>query len=162
MKGRIAFKLILTLVITSVLSSPAFANEPPQTEQAKQTIAFVDKAAALLASKGKSAFPDFKVKGSEWLQGDSYVFVYDMNGTLLMNPIYPAYEGSNLMNLTDTHMKTFVQQLVDIAKNKGSGWFDFMLPRPGQALPAQKFAYVKTVKIPEGDTLIVGSGFWAK
>jgi len=162
MKSKMAAYAILAFTWTGLFSAPAFSADPPPSDQSKQTIAFVDKAGALLASKGKAAFPDFKVKGSEWLQGDSYIFVYDMSGTLLMNPIFPAYEGSNLMNLTDIHMKAFVQQLVDIAKTKGSGWFDFMLPRPGQAVPTQKFAYVKTVKTPEGDTVIVGSGFWPK
>lgn len=150
------------LIIASLFSFCSFSTEPPQTDQAKQTVALVDKAASLLASKGKGAFLDFKMNGSEWWQGDSYIFVYDMSGTLLMNPVFPMYEGANLINLTDIHMKTFIQQLVEIAKTKGAGWFDFMLPRPGQTIPTQKFAYVKTVKIPDGTTLIVGSGFWPK
>jgi len=139
----------------------SFAAEPPPGDQAKQTIALVDKAAALLASKGKAAFPDFKVKDSEWWHGDTYIYVYDMTGTPLMHPIYPQYEGINLINLRDVQMKAFVQQLTDIAKTKGSGWFDFMLQKPGQVVPAHKYAYVKTVKIPEGETVVVGSGFWA-
>lgn len=153
--------LALLLGVASLVSFSAFAGDPTQTE-AKQVIAFVDKAAALLASKGKAAFPEFKVKGGEWLRGDDYIFVYDMKGTPLMHPIYPHLEGINLIDLKDIHMKAFVQQLVEIANTKGSGWFDFMMPRPGQAVPTQKYAYVKTVKIPEGETLIVGSGFWVK
>jgi signal transduction histidine kinase len=150
------------ILMATLHSSLSFATEPPQGDQAKQTMALVDKAAALMATKGKAAFSDFRTKGSEWYQGDTYIYVYDMNGTLLMNPAFPMFEGANLINLTDIHMKAFVQQLVDVAKTKGSGWFDLMLPRPGQQVPTQKFGYVKTVKIPEGDTLIVGSGFWAK
>ncbi len=79
-----------------------------------------------------------------------------------MHPIYPMYEGINLLDMRDIHMKAFVQQAVTIANTKGSGWFDFMLPRPGQMMPTQKFAYIKTVKMPDGQTVVVGSGFWVK
>lgn len=163
MKGKLfTGKVFILLMFIFLFPFLGYATEPPQTEQAKQTIAFVDKAAALLAGKGKAAFPEFKMKGGEWWQGDTYIFVFDMNGTPLMHPVYPQYEGVNLINIRDIHMNAFVQQATGIAKAKGSGWFDFMLPRPGQAVPTQKFAYVRTVKIPEGETLVVGSGFWVK
>src|SRR5262245_14074155 len=132
MKRIFARGLIVLIGTFSLSSSLALAADPPQTDQAKQTIAFVDKAAALLAAKGKAAFPEFKVKDGTWWKGDTYVYVFDLNGTLLAHPIYPQYEGQNLVSLRDIHMKAFVQQATDIAKTKGSGWFDFMLQRPGQ------------------------------
>ena len=39
---------------------------------------------------------------------------------------------------------------------------DFRLQRPEQTVPTHKWAYVRTVRVPEGETWIVGSGFWAK
>lgn len=163
MKRKLFTGSLLILVgVASLFSLPGFAADPPPTAQSQQTISLVDKAAALLASKGKAAFPEFKVNGSEWWLGDTYIYVYDLTGTPLMHPIYPQYEGVNLITMKDIQMKAFVQQLTEIAKTKGSGWFDFMLPRPGQAIPSHKFAYIRTVRIPEGETLIVGSGFWAK
>jgi cytochrome c len=159
-KTNAALKTALLGAIACLISLPAFSVEPTVTDQSKQVIAFVDKAAALLASKGKAAFPEFKVKGSEWWRGDTYIFIFDMKGTPLMHPIYPMYEGINLIDMKDVHMKAFVQEAVQIANTKGSGWFDFMLPRPGQATPSHKYAYIKAVKIPDGETLVVGSGFW--
>ncbi|MFO1464467.1 MAG: cache domain-containing protein [bacterium] len=161
MKKSLFGTLLAAAVTLAFPFTPVLAADPPASEQSKQTIAFVDKAADLLAAKGKAAFPEFKVKGGPWWQGDTYIFVYDLNGTPLMHPIYPSYEGVNLINIRDIHMKAFVQQLTEIAKTKGSGWFDFMLPRPGQPVPSHKYAYVRTVKLPEGETVVVGSGFWA-
>ena len=34
-----------------------------------------------------------------------------------------------------------------MAETKGSGWVDYMFPKPGQAEPSQKWAYVKKVTI---------------
>jgi len=154
------FLFVLGILFFS--SRAVFAAEPPPSPQVQQTIAFVDKAAALLASQGSAAFPQFKVKDSEWWKGESYIYVYGLDGTLLMHPIYSSLEGQNLTTLRDIHMKAFIQQATDLAKSKGSGWFDFMLPRPGQTTPSQKWAYVKTVKMPDGQAVMVGSGFWAK
>jgi cytochrome c len=163
MKNKIfSGKILILLGVLSLLSTLGFATEPPQTDQAKQTIVFVDKAAALLSSKGKAAFPEFKIKDGNWWKDDTYIYVFDINGTLMMHPIYSIYEGQNLTSIRDIHLKAFVQQATDIAKTKGSGWFDFMLPRPGQTLPTHKYAYIETVKIPDGQTLVVGSGFWVK
>jgi cytochrome c len=163
MKKKIFSRKILILFgVLCLFSSLGFAADPPPSAQANQTVAFVDKAAALLSSKGKAAFPEFKIKDGTWWKGDIYIYVFDINGTLLMHPIYSIYEGQNLTSIRDIYLKAFVQQATDISKTKGSGWFDFMLPRPGQMTPSHKYAYIETVKIPNGQTLVVGSGFWEK
>src|SRR4030095_8552031 len=163
MKSKRSSGRLLTLIgVLSLVASFTFAAEPPQTVEVQKTIAFTDKAAELLAAKGKDAFPDFKTKGGPWWQGDTYVYVFTLDGTLLNHPIYPQYESLNLITLRDIHMKAFVQQATEIAKSKGAGWFDFMLQKLGASTPTHKWAYVRTVKVPGGETWIVGSGFWAK
>jgi len=156
-KPKMAF---LILFISLLCSAPVLAADPPNAAQAQQTVAFVDKAAAVLSTQGSAAFPQFKVKDGDWWKGDSYIYIYGLDGTLLMHPIYPSLEGQNLSTLQDIHMKAFVQQLTAIANAQGKGWFDFMLARPGQTLPARKWAYVRTVRLPDGKTVVVGSGFW--
>jgi len=163
MKWKVfGFRILMAMGPLFLFSPLGFSAEPAQTEQVKQVVALVDKAGSLLASQGKQSFPQFKVKDSEWWKGDSYIFVYDMDGTLLMHPIYPFLEGKRLTDLRDIHMKAFVQEVVNIAKSKGSGWFDFMLPRPGESIPSKKYAYVKSVKLPDGTMVAVGSGFWGQ
>ena len=75
-----------------VLFSGFFCRCAPQSKEAKQIVALVDKAAALTESRGKSAFPEFKKKGGEWLEGETYIFIIDMNGTMLMHPANPELE----------------------------------------------------------------------
>jgi hypothetical protein len=60
--------------------------DSPQSPEAKRLVALVDKAATLTESKGKTAFPEFKKKGSEWLKRETYIFIADMNGLFLCIP----------------------------------------------------------------------------
>ena len=86
MKRKTLFSSILILFgVVYLFSFTGFSAEPPQSEVAKQIVALVDRAAALIESKGKDAFPEFKKKDSKWYKGKTYVFVDDMNGTALVN-----------------------------------------------------------------------------
>jgi cytochrome c len=141
-------------------ASPAFSQSfPPPSEKAKQIEALVNKAAALIDSKGKGAFADFRVKGSEWFHGDTYLFVYDLRSNVLLNPAFPAREGTQVTGQKDANGKLFHDAIIQTAETKGSGWVDYMFPKPGQTQPSQKWAYVKAVKI-DGVPGLVASGFY--
>jgi len=47
----------------------------------------------------------------------------------------------------------------DTVTKKGSGWVDYMFPKPGQTQPSQKWSYVKGVKI-DGGLGLIGAGFY--
>ena len=75
--------LIIGFIITALLAaaSPAISQQaPPPSEQAKQTEALVDKAAALIQKNGKAAFTEFRKKDSEWFHGSTYLYAYDFEG----------------------------------------------------------------------------------
>jgi cytochrome c len=133
----------------------------PQSKEAKQIVALVDKAAALTESKGKTTFPEFKKKGSEWLKGESYIFIIDMNGTTLMHPANPELETKSILDLKDENGKAFVREFIETAK-KGSGWVDYVWPKPGEKKPAEKLSYIKRAKMLSGETVLVGAGIYAK
>ena len=157
-------KLITLLISCGVMClffPPAFSADAPQSKEAKQIVALVDKAAALTESKGKSAFPEFKKKGGEWLKGETYIFVIDMNGITLMHPANPELETKSILDLKDVNGKAFVREFIETAK-KGSGWVDYMWPKPGEKKPAKKLSYIKRAKMPNGETVLVGAGIYAK
>jgi cytochrome c len=142
------------------VASPAFSqSSPPPSEKAKQIEALVNKAAALIDSKGKAAFSEFRAKGSEWFHDDTYLFVYDMQSNVLLNPAFPAREGTRVSGQKDANGKLFHDAIIQTAETKGSGWVDYMFPKPGQTQPSQKWAYVKAVKI-DGVPGLVASGFY--
>jgi methyl-accepting chemotaxis protein len=131
----------------------------PTSEQAKRIEALVNKAAALIDGKGKAAFADFRVKDSEWFHGDTYLFVYDLKSNVLLNPAFPAREGTQVTGQKDANGKLFHDAIIQTAETNGSGWVDYMFPKPGQTQPSQKWAYVKAVKI-DGVPGLVASGFY--
>jgi methyl-accepting chemotaxis protein len=154
--------LLLSGAVIFLLCSPVFSANAPQPKEAKQIVALVDKAAALIESKGKTAFPEFKKKGGDWLKGDTYIFILDMNGTTLMHPANPELETKNILDLKDVNGKAFIREFIETAKNKGSGWVDYIWPKPGEKSPSKKRSYVKTVKLPNGEMVLVGAGIYVK
>lgn len=161
-KERFMFKQILAsiAVATIAMVSPASSQQsPPTSEQAKRIEAMVNKAAALVESQGKAAFSEFIKRDSEWWFGNSYVFAYDQNLNVLLNPAFPKREGTNPHGEKDANGKAFHDEFLRVVQAKGAGWVDYMFPKPGQTQPSQKWSYVKAVKI-DGTPGIIGAGFY--
>jgi len=134
-------------------------STPPPSTREREVEALVDKAAVLVDSKGKAAFSAFRVKGSEWFHDDTYLFVYDLKGDVLLNPAFPGREGTNVSGQKDATGKPFHDAIIRTAETKGSGWVDYMFPKPGQKQPSQKWAFVKAVTI-DGVPGLIASGFY--
>lgn len=157
--------MLKQIVICAALISLSTANlataqqAPPASAKARQVEALVAKAAVLIDSKGKAVFPEFRVKNSKWFHDDTYLFVYDLKSDVLLNPAFPAREGTKVTGQKDANGKLFHDAMIRTAETKGSGWVDYMFPRPGQTQPSQKWAYVKAVKV-DGVPGLVASGFY--
>jgi methyl-accepting chemotaxis protein len=151
---------VCTTLVTMLMVNLVNAQEPPPTsEKAKQIEALVNKAAAQIESKGKAIFPELRKKDSEWFHGDTYLFVYDLKSNVLFNAAFPAREGTNTTGQKDANGKLFHHEFIQVAESKGSGWVDYMFPKPGQTQPSRKWAYVKAVKV-DGVPSLVASGFY--
>lgn len=155
-KQILAFIAVATMVMVSSASSQ---ESPPTSEQAKRIEAMVNKAAALLESKGKAAFSEFRKRDSEWWFGKMYLFVYDKDMNGLLNPTFPEREGTNVHGDKDVKGKLFHDEFMKVIRSKGSGWVDYLFPKPGQTEPSQKWSYVKAVKI-DGGLGLIGAGFY--
>jgi cytochrome c len=156
------FKKILVctaLVMMAMVSLVSSQQSPPASEQAKRIEAMVDKAAALVESQGKEAFSDFRKRDSEWWFGNTYLFVYDKDMNVLLNPAFPKREGTNVHGDKDANGKLFHDEFMKVIHTKGSGWVDYMFPKPGQTQLSQKWSYVKAVKL-DGGTGLIGAGFY--
>ena len=152
----IGFALTVSLAVASPASSQ---QAPPPSERAKQTEALINKAAALIDKNGKAALAEFRKKDSEWFHDDTYLFSYDMNANVLLNPAFPKREGTNVHGQKDAKGKLFHDEIIKTAETMGSGWVNYMFPKPGQTEPSQKWTYVKRVTI-DGVPGLIGSGFY--
>jgi signal transduction histidine kinase len=104
-------------------------------------------------------FDEFRKADSEWRTGDTYLFAGDMKGMSLLNAAFPKLEGTDLRGLKDPNGKLIGCELIKTAQTKGSGWIDYMWPKPGQSQPSQKWSYVKAVTI-DGTPGYVSAGFY--
>lgn len=138
--------------------------QPPayERQETRDLVSLVNDAAALVQKRGDAAFADLRVPGSRWRQGETYVFVLDPKGNMLVHPD-PSMEGKNEMNLQDVDGKPIIRGLIDAATavpGKPGGWYHYQWPVPDGILPRWKSSYVRLVTAPGGRQLVVGSGIY--
>jgi len=122
-------------------------------------IDIVNRAVAAIEDEGEAAFQRFYDVSGPFLVKSAYVFVVDMNGVELVNPAFRSLEGRTLLDLKDTDGKPLVREMLTVADNQGSGWVDYMWPKPGESVSTRKSTYVRRARI--GDrSVVVGSGVY--
>ena len=151
---------VCTALVTMAMTNPVSSQQsPPTSDKTKQIEAMVNKAAALVETQGKAAFSEFRKRDSEWWFGNTYLFIYDKDMNVLLNPAFPKREGTNVHGDKDVNGKLFQDEFMNVIHSRGSGWVDYMFPKPGQTQPSRKWSYVKAVKI-DGATGLIGAGFY--
>jgi signal transduction histidine kinase len=141
---------------------PSMPEDPDHQVRAHELVMLVTDAAELVHLKGESAFTELSVSGSRWRQGETYIFVLDTQGNMLVHPD-PALEGKNQLDLKDVNGKPIIRGLIAVANSyadKPEGWFHYQWPVPGGLLPRWKSSYVHLANAPSGKSYIVGSGIY--
>ncbi|HEX8942568.1 MAG TPA: cache domain-containing protein, partial [Gemmatimonadaceae bacterium] len=131
-------------------------------EETRELVALVDDATELVRAKGESAFAEFRIAGSRWRRGETYVFVLDPDGNMLVHSD-SSMEGKNQLELKDVGGKPIIRGLlgaVTTLPGKHEGWYHYQWPVPGGLLPRWKSSYVRLVAAPSGKSYIVGSGMY--
>ena len=109
MKNCLIFTLVPSLVAVclSLWCGTARATDDSQDKATRELVALVKDAAERVHAKGEAAFTDFRLSGSRWRQGESYIFVLDPQGHMLVHPD-PAMEGKNELDLKDINGKPII------------------------------------------------------
>jgi hypothetical protein len=123
----------------------------------------VEGAAALLQRQGRAGFEALRDRRGPFFYQDTYVFVLDRNGTLLLNPGFPALEGRNLLTWPDPAERARAAASLKAVLEQGSTWTTYRWPRPSASpLPESKLTYLRKLVAPGGEVLIVGSGMYGE
>jgi methyl-accepting chemotaxis protein len=88
---------------------------------------------------------------------EDYVWINDMQPTMLMHPFVPALDGKDLSDYKDPNGKKLFIEMVKVCKEKGEGYVDYQWPKPGKDKPVPKISFVKLYK-PWG--WVIGSGIY--
>jgi diguanylate cyclase (GGDEF)-like protein len=86
-----------------------------------------------------------------------YFWINDLAPRMIMHPTVPELNGKDLSDYKDPNGKLLFMEFVRLAKTKGSGFIDYMWPKPGEQSPVPKLSFVKLYE-PWG--WIIGSGIY--
>jgi len=162
----VALLLCLAGSLLMALANPARADPVLSRylyKDTQQLVTLVEDAAGLIETEGEDAFKEFGVKGSRWLSGSTYLFVYTEDGTTVFHPISPELLGKNVSNLRDIDGKPVVQEIIAVARKperSANGWVFYRWQDQRQLSPIWKSSYVRKAVTPQGKTYVVGSGLY--
>lgn len=158
----LASTLALLVVLFLLLGRPLAAPADYEYKETRGLVALVNDAATLIGDKGEAAFEEFRSPGSRWRRGESYIFVLDLQGNMLVHPD-PSIKGKNEIDLKDVNGKPIIRGLLEIvttSPDKNDGWYHYQWPVPNGLLPRWKSSYAKLVKAPSGRSYVVASGMY--
>lgn len=89
--------------------------------------------------------------------GEEYFWINDMNPTMVMHPVKPELDGTDLSENEDPNGKRLFVEFVEVVEADGAGFVDYMWPKPGEEDPQPKISYVAGYE-PWG--WVVGSGVY--
>ena len=136
----------------SRLTEAVGAFKLDRSEARDRAMALVRAGTAHLASRGAdAAFNDFEHRGGEFIKGDYYLWVCDLNGIVRANGSNPKSRNQNYANLKDSHGKLFIQDVLRIAKERGRGWVDYYWRNPVSKQDEPKSTYFERA----GDVILL-------
>lgn len=166
MRKPISTGIVLLILLPLLAVGCSGGQSQPQSgyqyAATQKLVNLVRDAASLVAKDGDKAFPEFRIGGSKWWQGEDYVFVLDTEGNMVVHPD-PTLEGKNQLGLKDVNGKPIVKHLIYEVTgygNKTEGWTHYLWPRPGEIMQTWKTTFVKLATDPSGQKYVVGSGVY--
>ncbi|MDE4907519.1 cache domain-containing protein [Methanogenium marinum] len=132
------------------------ADETLDADIASMTI-FVEEATVFAQQNGRDvALQAFNDPEGDFIDGELYIFAYDMNGTTLAHPYQSGIVGENRMKLADENGLEIAKSCMDIVA-RGGGYLYFTFPNPSENYREE----LKIVTIrPVDETWYVGSGIY--
>ncbi|MBI9092993.1 MAG: cache domain-containing protein [Desulfobacterium sp.] len=111
-----------------------------------------------LAEKGLRKRSINTIKNLRYGEGNKeYFWIHDMDTKMVMHPINPDLEGKDLKGIKDPDGNHLFTEMVNVCKENGEGYVEYIWPKPGEKVPVPKISYVKLFK-PLG--WIVGTGVY--
>jgi polar amino acid transport system substrate-binding protein len=86
----------------------------------EELVEFVQKACVYAQENSReTALSEFNKQTGQFVEGELYIFAYDMSGNTLALPFQPELLGTSRWNTTDADGTPFIQQIIEIAQSGG-------------------------------------------
>jgi methyl-accepting chemotaxis protein len=82
-----------------------------------------------------------RIASMQYGTGD-YFFMTDMQARMLMHAVTPELVGKDMTDTKDPAGKRIVVEMIDIVRQKGAGFIDYIWAKPGFDKPQPKLSYV--------------------
>lgn len=147
--------IIVTLVTVAILGAGCTDNgiNIPQNQStnassasAEEVVAFVEKAYEYANIHGQEAsLREFNNQTGQFVDGELYIFAYDLKGNTLALPFQPEIIGTNRWDLKDANGTLYIQDAVKMAQS-GGGFIRYLYADPADNFTVkQKLSYVMMV-----------------
>jgi len=64
-------------------------------------------------------------------KGLGFYAITRLDGTVILYPTNPEREGSNFLKVRDSELRHMVREILDLARNRGEGFYEYTWTRPG-------------------------------
>lgn len=91
--------------------------------------------------------------------GDNYVWISDLGPTIVLHPVTPELEGTDLSTKKDAQGRFPFLEMVDICRKDGSGVISYLWEKVGESEPKLKISYVRL--FPQLGW-VLGTGAWVE
>ncbi len=86
-----------------------------------------------------------------------YFFINDFDGINIAQGADSGHQGQNDYDLQDTQGAYIIRDMINIAKDGGSGFYEYYWARPSSYKEERKITYVSSIK---GTDYFIGAGFY--
>lgn len=155
---------IIGITIVCLLSERSLIIEERQASVHRQVETAYGILAHFQALAANGIVPEAEAKRSALAQikslrygEDDYFWINDLQPRMIMDPIKPELDNTNISEVKDADGKRLFVDMVKIVKAHGEGFVDYLWSKPGEKEPVTKIAFVKAFA-PWG--WVIGSGVY--
>jgi len=170
LRGKLVAMTAATIVALIVLFAVLLINGKSQmlgdskdkvrnlVEVAQTTVGHFEKE----AREGRISVEDAKKAALDAVRAmrydkNEYFWINDLNDLMVMHPIKPDLDGKKLDQMKDKNGKLFFLEFNAMVKSQGSGFVDYLWPKPGSDEGVPKISFVSGFQ-PWG--WVIGSGIY--
>ncbi|MBS0248589.1 MAG: cache domain-containing protein [Proteobacteria bacterium] len=144
--AAIGIAVVSAVLVTNQINNNIARRHAELQELVQTTVTLVDsfykRAKSGEMSEADAKQSAIKVINKLRFNGDNYFWVNDLHPTMIVHPFRPDLNGKDLSAIKDpTGLPLFVE-FARVAKASGSGFVDYMWPKPNVSTPVEKVSYV--------------------